>query len=607
MCHNCNILLNKELALQWEAAKQAQLAAQSMPNGLDKTPRSQKMRGLKALMGYYLTPKLYALLQEIPESDDDLAYGYPMFARPCPVRPRHGFVESRVVKDVVELRQVLKETFKADPEGELMLMEPIDADWNAVWTPAVLTFGPGHDGATAGKGAVAIPLAGVMPEKFEFSNILGKAGFEPGDYPYVEIVHRKGDQQHQSLFTQVRAGVKIESTNPDFIPEALVVKRVVKADAGQIDLLEWEKIVQEMEPGDVVWHPTGSLTDHISVHARAKGVPILKTREPIVGEKLKPIPVEPLDPHALLRGAVAADEWQLSLEDSRAATNLILVALHNAAAMRGEHARWLGAATVLMIKLGMIACRGEARHHGGRGGIERATSWKPLWKKSLRQHRAGMPRIVNLFRYGNWPSSGYGGIKWAQCAVSLAPLLNALQVLAKEPTIERANELLAALNVAVNQAHNGGWWLNKFTESNAPDVIQKCELTYVLKIAEPVMQIDRVYQEIDKAEVSRKVEMWGNWAPVRTCPPKITQIEATIVPYSGGLNLSLSTKLTKKHKKEIIVPFDQIQEQLAERLGNMVLISEDGGLSVEARMPGQKSITVWKEPRLEPQKVGNGD
>jgi hypothetical protein len=191
--------------------------------------------------------------------------------------------------------------------------------------------------------------------------------------------------------------------------------------------------------------------------------------------------------------------------------------------------------------------------------------------------------------------------------VSLAPLLNALQVLAKEPTIERANELLAALNVAVNQAHNGGWWLNKFTESNAPDVIQKCELTYVLKIAEPVMQIDRVYQEIDKAEVSRKVEMWGNWAPVRTCPPKITQIEATIVPYSGGLNLSLSTKLTKKHKKEIIVPFDQIQEQLAERLGNMVLISEDGGLSVEARMPGQKSITVWKEPRLEPQKVGNGD
>src|SRR5207237_6510131 len=82
-----------------------------------------------------------------------------LFARPCPVRPRHGFVDSRKVKafdpDVINL---LKESWAEDPDAELLLTPYIPAEFSGVWRPGLLVLGPGHDGATSGHSSIAVPL-----------------------------------------------------------------------------------------------------------------------------------------------------------------------------------------------------------------------------------------------------------------------------------------------------------------------------------------------------------------------------------------------------------------------------------------------------------------
>ena len=95
-----------------------------------KRIRTQKARGLRAIWPLnnrlekgWTTPIVISqpLTPEFPSVSM-----LPLMARPCPIRPRHGFVESRQVHSVEEVNQVLSETLVADPKGEVILMPFLD-------------------------------------------------------------------------------------------------------------------------------------------------------------------------------------------------------------------------------------------------------------------------------------------------------------------------------------------------------------------------------------------------------------------------------------------------------------------------------------------------
>lgn len=86
-----------------------------------------------------------------------------IFARPCPLVPCHGFVDSRVVSSASDILQVVKETVKADPNGEVILMPFIEAKYSAVQVGEYVTLGIGHDGVTAGKGQKVTLPASILP------------------------------------------------------------------------------------------------------------------------------------------------------------------------------------------------------------------------------------------------------------------------------------------------------------------------------------------------------------------------------------------------------------------------------------------------------------
>src|SRR5258705_5105535 len=93
--------------------------------------------------------------------------------------------------------------------------------------------------------------------------------------------------------------------------------------------------------------------------------------------------------------------------------------------------------------------------------------------KNLSFLRARLSRVTQLLHYGwgdgpaNGEKTGFGGLKWAECGAALVPLFNTIHDVLVAPTVESAQAMVSALNIAINQAHNGGWWLNKFASVSA--------------------------------------------------------------------------------------------------------------------------------------------
>jgi len=76
---------------------------------------------------------------------------FPIFVRPCPIVPRHGFVDSRVCINLEQLLTVFEETEKVEPDAEIILVKPVNAIYNAIIANNVITLVSGNDGATSGK------------------------------------------------------------------------------------------------------------------------------------------------------------------------------------------------------------------------------------------------------------------------------------------------------------------------------------------------------------------------------------------------------------------------------------------------------------------------
>jgi len=477
-----------------------------------------------------------------------------IFARPCPVSPAHGFVESRKLAATTlddlqqELAQLWAETRAADPQGELLLTPYLPSVLNFIWRPGVITVGPGHDGATAGRDSISIPCPMPIVSEFTydgaFSTMLRDARIT--DTPYVEAVQLAPGQTHPKhsgivtedipslIVTQLRNGPS-GSITPDFIPAEITVTAVVQTNGE--DLLEWRTRVEQMAPGTAVYHPGGNCNDHYFVHCRLHNVPIFTTRAPQVGERL--VPTEgtpaPYDAKACLRGIVTGLVASLDESDRRTdAVAAIASLLHSAGHISGRDAYWLGIAAMLMTRLGYAAAIGEYRHSF------RAGEWRDLSRNEVYDalfedyfsHRAQVEQAWASFHYGQW-SSSYGGPAWATCTRETIALETAMLNLIANQTPEAVAALVAQLNITVNLAHNNGWWLNKFANKTVFDQSAHGEPSRLLRTS---AFIYRVHQESHAARLTW-VDTLRRFRRVQPLTPYVAVKQrraSTAPPYSGA-------------------------------------------------------------------------
>jgi hypothetical protein len=452
------------------------------------TSNTQKATGILTLLqASWKMPKTEVIIAEVglEIAWKRLApYGGRLFARPCPVKPRHGFVDSRPVHSLAELTVVWNEARAADPMAEVVLMAEVVSTYNMTWRPGCLAVGTGNDGATGGHDSILVPLvAGCNPALLP---IFEKAKIVAPDVPYIEAVMGVAgntDEQPHVYYTQARGGPMVEGSSPDWIPSKMKVQYVVDAVG---DLLEWEDAVSKMKPGTAVYHPGGNLASHYSVHCiqqwtKSKTcIPVLTTRKPKVGEVLAPAaPVKTPSPEAVVRGIAAGTVIPLNDErEWKHAVLAVLTGLHHSSAMTDEAGFYIGVAAVLMERLGLAAALGEARHSKKKSGLgiahlNRSQVYAKVFADMFTaREKAG--DVARLFFNGSW-GGAFGGYPWGDCTLSIANLDAAIVTLVHEPTLPHVAEMIESLNFAVNLAHNNGWWMNKFIPISFFDMAAKLD------------------------------------------------------------------------------------------------------------------------------------
>lgn len=538
-----------------------------------------------------------------------------VFARPCPVRPRHGFVDSRVVRNVEELKVVVIETLAVEPDGVVMLTPYYRSELSFVHTPSLLAVGPGNDGATAGHGAISIPIPPITDPKqkgaWEWKpEILKAAGIGPDEEPYLEIVkpvENPSTYNPEYVITQLRAGPKVESgLQADYIPATTMVESILDTtpfrgnpEKGTTDdLVGWEAAVQAIrtKPGAVVYHPGGSPVDHWYVHARSYGIPVITTRPIVIGDVLEKVTgLVPLDPMAVLKGVIAADKVELTRSKLTDAVYGILIGLHYSSLLEGEGGKMVGMAAGIMLRAGSLALLGEGRHLGRpMNKPNRDTIYIKYLNRSVSFHQRWLPRNHYVFRYGKWTGGGFGGKKWAQCALALDPLFRAVGELARNPTQESVGSLIRALNVAVNQAHNGGFWLNKFIDTTAMNAIPAGYYHhYLIHGGAGLLYCNEVYRRLTPDDIERARKTYGSkW---RTAPlgPPMERLSVNLLPGTGKLVVSARFRYLKDYNKLAMVDLSPITEGNPGD-GRISLVKEDGIAKVMWTGGGQ-SLQLWAE------------
>ena len=253
-------------------------------------PQTQKAKGILALRNHGFAQFSVQTLKQVRLYPYEALPAYPFFARPCPLVPRHGFVDSRIVNNEKEFHALVAEVVAtAEPVVEIICMPFITPLHSGILTPHALTFGPGHDGATSGAGARTVPAPANVDR---FLNVFGmKAAQEAGitDTPFLEFVATPEALEA----VQLRNGPAVGFGNA-YIPQDMTVEHIVKANGE--DLLEWEQkmIALKGKSGVVIWHPGGALSTHFAVQAieQSKGTDhpfavLIQDEAPTIGQTLK--------------------------------------------------------------------------------------------------------------------------------------------------------------------------------------------------------------------------------------------------------------------------------------------------------------------------------
>lgn len=397
---------------------------------------------------------------------DRRGWRFPLFARPCPTTPRHGFVDSRRVGSFSEVVTVILQTVAADPQGEVVLMPVVAADLSAVVTSAGIGIGPGNDGATAGVGSVNYTIATAKPS----AALLTDARIDHADDAYFEVVLSGTDAR----LVQMRGGPQLGAAVGNYVPHGVYVLNVLKAEG---DALEWEaKMKQFGAAGSsetVVWHPGGWRGSHFAVHAILNKVPVVFDEiQPSRYSTLEPsdeTKVPDYDSDAIAAGiaaGLAADlsKWSGRHTGSPDLLGFAATCVHGAPSMRtGASAEMMGAGLAVLLRLSIAACIGEYRHKTSSGlSSDRNAVYSDTLDRFDALTRKRFARAMTSFANEKW-SSAFGGAAWARCAMMAADLESALvDILQSRGGRMDIGKAVARAHRLLNAAHNTGTLLNKF-------------------------------------------------------------------------------------------------------------------------------------------------
>jgi hypothetical protein len=414
--------------------------------------RTQKAKGIQALSDatwkvptFYIAQTFGALILYVREF---LNREVSPFCRPCPITPRHGFVDSRCIGSEAEALKLWNEATAADEQAEVCVMHPVSATWSAIVSDNLIALGEGSDGATAGKRTRKIFLAGKLGNLPR--NQAGLSG-DKGTAAYIEVV---GTADH-TYAVQLREGVEVK-TVLDFVPSPVKVTKII--DPSIYSPLEWEALVPTLPKGSVCYAPTASLTSHAAIHAQSSGVPFVTTYTPAVGQTLKVS--APRTFHGdVMRGLGLP--LTVDAEALHSALKVILFALHNSITLPASPsgAFILGVALNWACRLGTAACLGEERH-AKRSGLSRSQVYKEALC-TFPQSTLRLCKASQTFLTHKW-CSGFGGVAWWNCTKAVIDLTNAITAYVRQPSDKALGECKKALNTIVHTSHNGGALLTKF-------------------------------------------------------------------------------------------------------------------------------------------------
>lgn len=440
------------------------------------------------------------------------AFGKKLFARPCPLTPRHGFVDSRIIKSHADLIALFEEIKSADPKGELILTEFIaNATASAVLTTSgILSIGPNHDGATSGYKSISIP---VKPQNLP-TEIMKLAGLKEDENAFLESVFPLNKNKDEVPFqiTQIRGGPAVKQV-ADFIPEKTKVKEVINPHK---DLLAWEHMVKDLAPGTVVYGLGHSLASHAAIHCIINNIPFVTSFCPKIGSTIEPVSEKaaPLDRNMFLRGVHASLKKVYSLD---VMLHLSASILHNWAFIRNsDHASWLlGVAASYMCQVLLALCYGEYRHAKLNKlklktlsmGMGRNEVYKDVIDPA--KFRFYMSKSIKVSRgfivKDNFTGKEFGGIKWARATNMSIKIWNSI-VNIQNKTINdvSVNRLIANINRATNLVHNGGWLFNKFSTPEKLSKISEQPNQTMFELSDFIFDIHKEYKSIDTKLVGMK-------------------------------------------------------------------------------------------------------
>lgn len=410
---------------------------------------------------------------------------YPVFARPCPMIPRHGFVESRVVNNPAEARALIKEVLEQDPDGELICGPCLtDIRSSAVYVSSgLLSIGDGNDGATAGKNSTSFPVASnkFSKELYAHAAIKDKA-------IYFETLH--GD--FQNYLVQVRGGPEVSGVIKDFIPEKVAVKKVVFPTN---DLLAWEKQVKTFAKGTVVYGKGFTLASHAAIHCVINDIPFITSKVPKVGSVLSSTEdvKASISRASFRKGVLAALKRQTVLEYSSASNKdmqFCLSVLHNWSYLkRSKHAGWLlGAATTLFMKICTALVCGEYRHVDGykSGRAYRSIVYRDALCDPIK-HANGLWKKCKAFYSQCWDDA-VGGVPWAMCAWYTASIWESIAKSYNGKGLNVSNKevskIMGLMNRTVNLEHNECWWFDKIMNMESLDFVAEMPGVSALCVAD---------------------------------------------------------------------------------------------------------------------------
>jgi len=444
--------------------------------------RTQKAGGLLALAKQDFNTPSFTVWQDPNSVFDAINNGFLKlngiyFARPCPKRPRHGFLESRRITSPEQLSEIVRETLKLDPEGEVILMPYIDSDQSAVCTPTQITIGLGHDGATGGKsGAFVFPLGHTsLVDEIWAKELIT-------DTVYMESVKAKNDQ---IFFVQLRDGPTVAGGITDsWIPADTLVTRVLTPTD---DMLEWEKLINAAQPGDVAHIPGGSMVCHAAVHCVLNKVPVIFTSTPTLGDTLKCNTQD--QPKILYDGIVDGLTRGLAMQFDvkHGVFDASLFGIHQALSLATsfDGARAVGTSIATILRAAVACCIGETRYcSAGRRMIagevfaiddhdeddeasedSRIRSRSKIYVELFTDYSIGRNLLGSCAKIYyddlNWGSGAYGGMKWADCVAATHNLDTLMIKFITDPSEGTFKKLLGAAHTLINVCHNGGPLLSK--------------------------------------------------------------------------------------------------------------------------------------------------